>query len=126
MKLGSLFSGRGGFEIGSEACGIETAWTCEIDEFLRHKLKRILPNAKQYQDIKNVRNPQAVDIFSAGFPCRDVSISNQTGKKGIKGNRTGLWSEIFRITNEIKAFGNAVMPVIAEHLFRCILAYDKK
>jgi DNA (cytosine-5)-methyltransferase 1 len=102
MKLGSLFSGRGGFEIGAEACGIETEWTCEIDEFLRHKLRRISTNAKQYQDVKNVRNPQAVDIISAGFPCQDVSIANSKMRSGIKGNRTGLWSEVCRITNEIK------------------------
>ncbi|GHV31558.1 hypothetical protein FACS1894177_06420 [Bacteroidia bacterium] len=102
MKLGSLFSGRGGFEIGAKACGIETEWMCEIDNFLRHKLRKISPNAKKYTDVKNIRNLKAVDIISAGFPCQDISISNQTGKRGIKGHRSGLWTEVCRITNEVK------------------------
>jgi len=44
MTLGSLFSGRGGFEIGAKAAGIEIEWTCEIDPFLNFKLKRIVNN----------------------------------------------------------------------------------
>jgi DNA (cytosine-5)-methyltransferase 1 len=102
FSLGSLFSGRGGFEIGASNAGIKTKWTCEIDEFLRHKLKRIIPDAIHYADINNVSNPEKVQIVSAGFPCQDISISNQTGKKGIKGTRSGLWAEVCRITNEVK------------------------
>ena len=102
MKLGSLFSGRGGFEIGAMAAGIETAWTCEIDEFLRHKLKRITPDAKQYANVKNISFPEKTDIVSAGFPCQDISSANTKNKKGIRGSRSGLWGEVARITDEIK------------------------
>jgi hypothetical protein len=90
MKLGSLFSGRGGFETGAGFAGMETSWTCEIDSFLHHKLKRIVPNAQHYRDIRSVKNPPAVDIISAGFPCQDISISNQAGRKGIFGRCLGL------------------------------------
>lgn len=102
LRLGSLFSGRGGFEIGANLAGIETEWTCEIDTWLRHKLKRINPNAKQYSDCRHVKSPAFVEIISAGFPCQDISISNQTGKKGIKGSRSGLWGEVARITDEVR------------------------
>jgi Site-specific DNA methylase len=101
MTLGSLFSGRGGFEIGAKAVGIETLWTCEMDEFLHHKLKRIIPDAKHYRYVEFVNDPAAVDIISAGFPCQDISISNNK-RKGIRGTRSGLWSEVFRITEAIK------------------------
>ena len=104
MTHGGLFAGRGGFEIGAKAAGIENLWTCEIDEFLHHKLKRIVNNekAKHYRDVRFVKNPAWVDIISAGFPCQDISLSNQTGRQGIKGNRSGLWTEVFRITDEVK------------------------
>ena len=102
MKLGSLFSGRGGFEIGAKAAGIETLWTCEIDDFLHYKLKRIVRNATHYRDVRSVKNPAAVEIISAGFPCQDISISKTSGKKGIKGDRSGLWTEVCRITDEVK------------------------
>jgi DNA (cytosine-5)-methyltransferase 1 len=102
MKLGSLFSGRGGFEIGAKACGIETAWTCEIDDFLHCKLKRIAKNATHYRDVRFVRNPAPVDIVSAGFPCQDISIANLKIRKGIKGAHSGLWSQVYRIVQEIK------------------------
>lgn len=97
---GSLFTGRGGFDIGAELCGFKSLWNCEIDVFLRHKLKNIFPNAQQFDDVKSLSYPKTVDVISAGFPCQDISISNQTGKKGIRGSRSGLWGEVARITSE--------------------------
>ena len=104
MRLGSLFSGRGGFEIGAKTAGIETSWTCEIDDFLHYKLKRIVTDekAKHYRDIRFVKNPPTVEIISAGFPCQDISVSNHKFRKGIKGIRSGLWSEVARIAEEVK------------------------
>lgn len=102
MTHGSLFSGRGGFEIGAEAAGIETLWTVEKDEFLHHKLRRSYPHATHYRDVKDVHSPEPVDIISAGFPCQDISASNQTGKRGIRGSRSGLWTEVARIAGEVK------------------------
>lgn len=57
LTHGSLFAGRGGFDIGGEFAGIETKWTCEMDPWLRYKLKRINPNAKQYSDCRNITPP---------------------------------------------------------------------
>jgi DNA (cytosine-5)-methyltransferase 1 len=106
VKLGSLFSGRGGFEIGAEACGIEVAFTCEIDPFLRRKLKNLYPYATHYFDVRDVRfsapPTSRIDILAAGFPCQDISVSNRKNQQGIRGHRSGLWSEVARIANEIK------------------------
>lgn len=104
MTLGSLFSGRGGFEIGAQACGIQTLWTCELDTFLHNKLKKVVDNEKaiHHRDIRSVSHPPRVDIISAGFPCQDISTANKNDKKGIFGWRSGLWFEVARIAAEVK------------------------
>jgi DNA (cytosine-5)-methyltransferase 1 len=104
MTLGSLFSGRGGFEIGAAACGIQTLWTCETDEFLHHKLKRVVENEQthHYRDARTLSHPPKVDIISAGFPCQDISCANTKNDKGIFGSRSGLWREAVRISDEVK------------------------
>jgi DNA (cytosine-5)-methyltransferase 1 len=100
MNHGSLFSGIGGFELGARMSGIETTWNCEIEEFNRKILKQHFPQTKQYNDIRTLSYPESVDIISGGFPCQDISIAGKG--KGITGERSGLWSEMFRIINEVR------------------------
>lgn len=102
LTHGSLFSGIGGFELGAEWAGIKTLWNCEIESFQRSILKKHFPNAKQYADIKELKNPEYVDIISGGFPCQDISIGSTRGAQGITGERSGLWSEYFRIIRDIR------------------------
>jgi DNA (cytosine-5)-methyltransferase 1 len=102
MTHGSLFSGREGFGVGAEAAGVKTAWTAETDEFLHHKLRKLFPHATHYRNVKDVRYPEPVDILSAGFPCQDISVSNWNSREGIRGSRSGLWTEVARIADEIK------------------------
>lgn len=98
---GSLFSGIGGFELGAEWAGIPTKWNCDINEWNRNLLKHRFPNTKQYEDIRELKNPEKVSIISGGFPCQDISGAN-TKAKGIKGHRSGLWGEMFRIVGEVR------------------------
>lgn len=110
LTLASLFAGIGGFELASERQGIETKWNCEIEEKNRAVLKKHFPLVKQYDDIKTVKNPEKVNIITGGFPCQDISIANVSNKKiwkngkciGIKGERSGLWNEMFRVIREVK------------------------
>lgn len=100
MTHGSLFSGIGGFDQGAGLEGIETIWTCEIEEYQHKILKRDLPNATHYRDIRAVNNTRYVDIISGGFPCQDISVAGRG--IGIRGERSGLWSEMFRIIREVR------------------------
>lgn len=104
LTNGSLFSGIGGFELGAEWQGINTIWNCEINTTRRKLLKKRFPDAKQYTDIHRIRKPKRVDIICGGFPCQDISIAQQTdgGAKGIKGNRSGLWSEMYRVCRVVR------------------------
>lgn len=100
MTHGSLFSGIGGFELGAELSGIKTIWNCEIEKYQRSVLKRHFPNVEQFTDIKELKSPGYVDIVSGGFPCQDISIAGRM--EGIRGGRSGLWSEMFRIVGEVR------------------------
>lgn len=100
MTHGSLFSGIGGFELGAKMVGIETIWNCEIEIFQGKILKKRFPNTERHEDITKTTGLGYVDIVSGGFPCQDVSTAGIG--KGIKGERSGLWSEMFRIVGEIR------------------------
>jgi len=95
MTHGSLFSGIGGFEEGAELSGIETLWNCEYEPFQRKILKQHYPNSIQYEDVRTMQGQRYVDIISGGFPCQDISVAGKG--VGIKGQRSGLWSEMYRI-----------------------------
>lgn len=100
LTHGSLFSGFGGFNIGASWAGIPTLWDCEIESFNRSVLKKNYPNSEQYEDIRKLSHPPKVDIISGGFPCQDISLNGKG--EGIKGSRSGLWSEMARIIREVR------------------------
>lgn len=78
MKIGSLFSGIGGLELGLEHAGLgRVVWQVEIDPFCRSVLAKHWPDAKRYEDItkchgqpsKEVPGELArVDLICGGFP----------------------------------------------------------
>lgn len=103
MKHGSLFSGIGGFDLASEWMGWENVFHCEIAEFPRKVLNYYWPNAKTHEDITktdfNIYRG-TIDILTGGFPCQDASIAGK--KKGLQGQRTGLFYEMLRAIREIR------------------------
>jgi len=102
-KIGSLFSGIGGFELGLErAIPAETIWQVEQNKFCQSILKKHWPKAKIYDDVRNITkdNVEPVDILCGGFPCQDISIAGKT--RGLKGEKSGLWWEMWRIISELR------------------------
>lgn len=101
-SVGSLFAGIGGFDLGFEQAGFNTAWQVEIDPTCRAVLARHFPHARRYDDVRSVgaHNLTAVDVVTAGFPCQDVSAAGK--RAGLAGARTGLFWEVCRIVEEIR------------------------
>ena len=102
-KVGSLFSGIGGIELGFErAGGFETAWFVECEPYAQAVLRKHWPNVPIYGDIREIdfTTLPKVDILTGGFPCQD--ISNAGKRKGITGERSGLWKEYLRAICEIR------------------------
>jgi len=93
LKVGSLFSGIGGIELGFERTGsFKTAWFIENNLYCQAVLKKHWPTIPIYNDITKIdwNTMPPIDILTVGFPCQDIS---QAGKgKGItKGQRSSLW-----------------------------------
>lgn len=93
MKVGSLFSGVGGFDLGLERAGCEIIWQVENNEFCRQVLSKHWPNVHQYGDITAIdwSTVEPVDLVCGGFPCQDVSEAGR--RRGFAGERSGLWRE---------------------------------
>jgi len=102
MKHGSLFSGIGGIDLGFEMAGIETTWTCELDDWANGLLQKRFPNATHHRDVQEIGkdNLESVDIISGGFPCQDISVAGKGA--GLDGKRSGLWFEMWRIICELQ------------------------
>lgn len=103
FNLLSLFSGIGGFDLGFEKAGIHCHSVCELDKAGRTILKKHFPNTEIYKDVhevgKNTHTRGSVDIVCGGFPCQDVSLLGK--RKGLAGERSGLWFEFERIISEL-------------------------
>lgn len=95
MKYGSLFSGVGGFDLGFEQAGLESAWQVEIDKDCQRVLRRHWPNIELFDDVKTIGKLSDVDVLCGGFPCQDLSVAGK--RAGLAGERSGLWFEFLRI-----------------------------
>jgi len=104
VRIGSAFSGIGGFELGLERAipNSKTVWQIEQNAFCQKILRKHWPDAKIYDDVREVgaHNLKPVDIFCAGFPCQDISIAGKG--EGLNGKKSGLWWECFRIISELR------------------------
>ena len=100
MKVGSLFSGIGGFDLGLERAGMEVRWQCEIDTAAQSVLRRHWPDAVLYDDVTTLGGDvERVDLIAGGFPCQDLSVAGR--RAGLAGKRSGLFYEFMRVVDEI-------------------------
>jgi DNA (cytosine-5)-methyltransferase 1 len=97
LKIGSLFAGIGGFDLGFTRAGFEVAWSVEINPNSQQVLRKQFPNAEIYGDITQVQveDLEKVDIICGGFPCQDLSFAGK--RKGLAGERSGLFYEAMRL-----------------------------
>lgn len=105
IRIGSLFSGIGGFELGLERAipNSTTLWQVEQDKFCQSILRKHWPNAKIYDDVRNInkQNVAPIDILCGGFPCQDISIAGK-GAGINEGKKSSLFWEMHRIIDELR------------------------
>ncbi len=102
IRIASLFSGIGGFELGitraSNTTGIdtETIFSSEIDKFARQTYLKNF-GVEPHGDITQIEaaNIPDHDILCGGFPCQSFSIAGK--RRGFEDTRGTLFFEIARI-----------------------------
>lgn len=104
MKIGSLFSGYGGLDMGVQSVlGGEVAWHVEFDAAPSKILAHHWPDVPNYGDITKVDFSQVepVDIITGGFPCQDLSLAGR--RAGMRpGTRSGLWADYLRAIDTLR------------------------
>ena len=77
MRVGSLFSGIGGLELGLERAGMTTIWQSEIDPFASRVLARHWPTVPNLGDITTIdwSTVESPDLICGGFPCQDICLA---------------------------------------------------
>ena len=93
MKVSSFFSGIGGFDLGLERAGMKVVFQCEINTYRKRVLKKNWPDIPLFSDINLIEPSEIPDseLWCGGFPCQDLSLANQGKRKGLKGERSGLF-----------------------------------
>lgn len=103
-----LFAGAGGGLLGGMLLGHRTVCAVELEPYCRKVLLQrqrdgILPWFPIWDDVRTFDGKPwrgIADVVCGGFPCQDISVAGT--RKGLEGERSGLWSEFARIISEVQ------------------------
>lgn len=114
MKVLSLFSGVGGFDMGLEAAGFETIFQCEWDKHCTRVLNKHWPHVPKWGDVSTLTGAHIIaqagppDVVAWGSPCQDLSVAGK--RAGLAGAKSGLFHDGIRIIKEIRELTNGQYP----------------
>ena len=117
MKVLSLFSGVGGFDMGLENALMETVFQCEWDKHANSILYKHWPEVPKWDDVSTLTGKHilahapVVDVVAWGSPCQDLSVAGK--RAGLEGGRSGLFHEGIRIIKELQEETNGQYPRIS-------------
>lgn len=106
MRIGSLFSGGGGGDLGFAQSGHQIVFGAEIDKFARSVFRHHHPNTPIFHDVKDITNERIrnesiefPNVIFGGSPCQDLSTSGR--RAGLDGSKSSLFFEQIRIADEL-------------------------
>jgi len=117
MKVLSLFSGVGGFDMGLENAGMQTVFQCEWDKHANTILNKHWPHVPKWDDVSTLTGKHilskapVIDVVAWGSPCQDLSVAGK--RSGLEGERSGLFHEGIRIIKELRKETNGQYPRIS-------------
>ena len=117
MKVLSLFSGVGGFDMGLENAGMQTVFQCEWDKHANTILNKHWPDVPKWEDVSTLTGKHiltqapVIDVVAWGSPCQDLSVAGK--RSGLEGERSGLFHEGIRIIKELRKESNGQYPRIS-------------
>lgn len=110
FTLGEICAGISGFGYGFEQAGWSVKWQIELDDVNRTVLADRYCGARQFKDLRQWRSYahelSGVTALAFGFPCQDISNMGATAadksKRGLGGERSGLFFEIMEIVGHVQ------------------------
>ena len=101
MDVVSLFDGISCARVALDRAGIEVkSYTAvEIEKNAIAISTKNYPDIIRYADVRDFTTSRRVDLLIGGSPCQDLSIAKKD-RKGLEGNRSGLFWEYVRIKKE--------------------------
>ena len=104
----ALFAGAGGGILGGHLLGWRTVCAVEWDAYAASVLvarqnDKILQPFPIWGDVQTFDGRPwrgIVDVVSGGFPCQDISSAGKGA--GLNGERSGLWKQMLRISEEVR------------------------
>jgi len=106
MKVLDLFSGIGGFSLGLEWAGFETAAFCEFDQEAQKVLRKNWPEVPIFSDVRTLTKQELQDngiydirLICGGYPCQPFSLAGE--RRGAEDDRH-LWPEMYRLVQELR------------------------
>jgi len=97
MKFLSTFDGCHMFGLALRNAGFDCIGTSEIEKHARAVTRYHYPDTPQLGSVTNVGTTTA-DLIVAGFPCQDLSVAGD--RRGLAGERSGLFWQIIRIARD--------------------------
>lgn len=110
MRVISLFDGISCARVALDRAGIpvEVYYASEIDKYAIQISQKNYPDIVQLGNVQDIAPEEPikhwvgdVDLLIGGSPCQDLSIAKKD-RKGLDGERSGLFWEYVRILNEVK------------------------
>lgn len=110
-------------------CSRNHVWICEKDKIAPHASRAELQRGKQYRGVEGTREIEN----KGGQPCRPIcgKWQNFPTQSPVCGRDDGIPGELDGITlpswrrESLKAYGNAVVPLVPLQIFNAINQYEK-
>jgi len=103
VRVGSLFSGIGGLDVGFEDAGCDVRWAIEYYKPSAQVFAANFPSAQTIcADIRSVdaAELEPIDVLIGGFPCDPFSVANKRRKPGHDPVKQTLYLEVLRFVRE--------------------------
>ena len=105
MNVLSLFDGISVARVALDIAGIQVKnyYSAEIDKYAIQVSSKNYPDIKRLGSVCDISSNtfEPIDLLIGGSPCQDLSIAKK-GRKGLDGDRSGLFWEYVRIREVVK------------------------